>query len=47
MLAVAGVLEGIGRQTITADNSRMLIGITALVGWIFYFYLWRAWGERT
>ncbi len=47
MLAVAGVLEGIGRQTITADGTRMLIGIGALVGWIFYFYLWRAWGERT
>ena len=46
MLAVAGVLEGIGRQTITADGTRMLIGITAFVAWIFYFYLWRAWGEQ-
>ena len=46
MLGVAGILEGIGRQTITDDGTRMLIGIAALTIWIFYFYLWRAWGER-
>jgi uncharacterized membrane protein SpoIIM required for sporulation len=38
MLAVAGLLEGIGRQTITSDSMRMLIGGAALVGWLTYFY---------
>jgi uncharacterized membrane protein SpoIIM required for sporulation len=38
MLAVAGLLEGIGRQTITSDRMRMLIGAAALVGWLTYFY---------
>lgn len=45
MLAVAGILEGVGRQTVTVDSTRALIGIAALTIWIFYFYLWRAWGE--
>jgi len=40
MLAVAGLLEGIGRQTITADMSRYLIGSLMLAGWLIYFYLW-------
>ena len=40
MLAVAGLLEGIGRQTITNDLSRYLIGTLMLVGWLIYFYLW-------
>jgi len=40
MLAVAGLLEGIGRQTITADVSRYLIGSLMLAGWLIYFYLW-------
>jgi len=39
MLAVAGVLEGIGRQTVTADLSRYAIGLAMLVGWLLYFYL--------
>ncbi|WP_426266897.1 stage II sporulation protein M [Sphingomonas sp. LHG3443-2] len=39
MLAVAGVLEGIGRQTINDDGLRMLIGGTALAGWLVYFFL--------
>lgn len=39
MLLVAGLLEGIGRQTIQADASRYAIGLTALVGWFAYFYL--------
>jgi uncharacterized membrane protein SpoIIM required for sporulation len=39
MLAVAGLLEGIGRQTIDDDFLRMLIGGTALVGWLIYFFL--------
>jgi uncharacterized membrane protein SpoIIM required for sporulation len=39
MLAVAGLLEGIGRQTITDDVTRYLIGGAMLVGWLLYFYL--------
>lgn len=39
MLAVAGLLEGIGRQTITDDGLRLLIGATALAGWLVYFFL--------
>ncbi|NJC05881.1 putative membrane protein SpoIIM required for sporulation [Sphingomonas kaistensis] len=39
MLAVAGLLEGIGRQTITDDGLRMLIGSAALAGWLVYFFL--------
>ena len=42
MLAVAGLLEGIGRQTITNDVSRYLIGSLMLAGWLIYFYLWPA-----
>jgi uncharacterized membrane protein SpoIIM required for sporulation len=38
MLAVAGLLEGVGRQTITNDTLRMLIGSAALIGWLAYFY---------
>ena len=38
MLAVAGLLEGVGRQTITNDAMRMLIGSAVLVGWLVYFY---------
>ncbi|HEU0133411.1 MAG TPA: stage II sporulation protein M [Allosphingosinicella sp.] len=38
MLAVAGLLEGIGRQTIVDDGLRFLIGATMLVGWLAYFY---------
>jgi len=38
MLAVAGLLEGIGRQTITADGARYTIGIAMLLGWMVYFY---------
>ena len=38
MLAVAGLLEGIGRQTITDDAVRLLIGGGALAGWLIYFF---------
>jgi uncharacterized membrane protein SpoIIM required for sporulation len=37
MLAVAGVLEGIGRQVITDDAIRYLIGIGMLLMWTLYF----------
>ena len=40
MLAVAGILEGIGRQFITDDGLRFLIGSAALAGWLAYFFLW-------
>jgi hypothetical protein len=43
MLAVAGLLEGIGRQVITNDGLRMLIGSTVLVAWLAYFYAWPNW----
>ena len=39
MLAVAGLLEGIGRQVITADTARYAIGGTMLAGWLLYFYI--------
>ncbi|MEO7634955.1 MAG: stage II sporulation protein M [Sphingomicrobium sp.] len=41
MLAIAGLLEGIGRQTILGDGLRALIGAAALAGWLVYFYVWR------
>lgn len=46
MLAVAGLLEGIGRQTIADDLSRYLIGSLMLLGWVIYFYLWPARNAR-
>jgi uncharacterized membrane protein SpoIIM required for sporulation len=39
MLAVAGLLEGIGRQTINVDAARYAIGLTMLALWLAYFYL--------
>jgi uncharacterized membrane protein SpoIIM required for sporulation len=42
MLAVAGLLEGVGRQTINNDGLRALIGSAVLVGWLAYFYAWPA-----
>ncbi len=38
MLFVAGCLEGIGRQLITADVARYAIALTSLAGWCGYFY---------
>lgn len=38
MLAVAGLLEGIGRQTVVDDFSRYSIGAAMLAGWLTYFY---------
>ena len=37
MLAIAGILEGIGRQVITDDLMRYVIGIGMLVLWSLYF----------
>ena len=39
MLAVAGLLEGIGRQTVVDDFSRYSIGAAMLAGWLTYFYM--------
>ncbi|WP_420607161.1 stage II sporulation protein M [Novosphingopyxis sp.] len=41
MLLVAGLLEGIGRQTITVTAARYAIGAFMLAGWCSYFYLLR------
>ncbi len=38
MLAVAGVLEGVGRQLVQDDSMRAAIGGTVLVCWLVYFY---------
>ncbi|MEG3178057.1 stage II sporulation protein M [Sphingomonas sp. RB3P16] len=42
MLSIAGLLEGIGRQTVTNDLARYGIGFAMLVGWLLYFYLPRS-----
>lgn len=39
MLIAAGLLEGIGRQTVTEDRARYAIGLTMLLGWLVYFYM--------
>lgn len=39
MLLVAGLLEGIGRQTVQSDAMRYGIGLAALAGWLSYYYL--------
>jgi uncharacterized membrane protein SpoIIM required for sporulation len=39
MLAVAGLLEGIGRQTITTELYRYSLGLAMLSFWCAYFYL--------
>ncbi|MET0295012.1 MAG: stage II sporulation protein M [Phenylobacterium sp.] len=38
MLMIAGVLEGIGRQTINADVARYAIAAVSLVVWLAFFY---------
>jgi hypothetical protein len=39
MLAVAGVLEGIGRQLITNDLARYGIALTSAIVWGYYLYV--------
>jgi uncharacterized membrane protein SpoIIM required for sporulation len=39
MLAVAGILEGFGRQLIVIDGLRYAIGLVLLAMWCAYFYL--------
>src|SRR5665213_3488845 len=43
MLIVAGILEGVGRQTIRLDWARWAIGAGMLVLWLTYFCLPRRW----
>lgn len=38
MLLAAGLLEGVGRQTITSDIARYAIGFAALAIWMLYYY---------
>lgn len=42
MLGVAGLLEGVGRETVHNDYLRILIGTAMLIGWLTYFYAWPA-----
>jgi uncharacterized membrane protein SpoIIM required for sporulation len=46
MLAVSGVLEGIGRQVVTNDGARYAIGLLMLAGWLLYFYWPRRWRDE-
>jgi uncharacterized membrane protein SpoIIM required for sporulation len=46
MLGIAGVLEGVGRQTILDDALRALIGAVMLAAWLVYFYAWPIWRSR-
>jgi len=39
MLLVAGLLEGIGRQTINLDWERYALGLSVFAGWLIYYYL--------
>jgi uncharacterized membrane protein SpoIIM required for sporulation len=39
MLLVAGLLEGIGRQTIQVDWERYALGLSAFTAWLVYYYL--------
>jgi len=41
MLLIAGLLEGIGRQTIQSDSARYAIGATMLALWCGYYYFLR------
>ena len=38
MLAVAAVLEGVGRQVVTGDGTRAVIGAAMLAAWLVYYY---------
>ena len=39
MLVVAGLLEGVGRQTIQVDWQRYAVGCTVFTAWLVYYYL--------
>ncbi|WP_380786180.1 stage II sporulation protein M [Sphingomonas sp. R86521] len=38
MLAVAAILEGVGRQVVNGDVTRMVIGAAMLGAWLIYYY---------
>ncbi|MGW8278990.1 stage II sporulation protein M [Sphingomonas aurantiaca] len=38
MLAVAAILEGVGRQVVTSDGTRAVIGAAMLAAWLVYYY---------
>ncbi len=38
MLAVAAILEGVGRQVVTGDLTRVAIGAAMLAAWLVYYY---------
>ncbi|MEG3125343.1 stage II sporulation protein M [Sphingomonas sp. GB1N7] len=38
MLAVAAILEGVGRQVVDTDGARLAIGAAMLTGWLIYYY---------
>ena len=38
MLAVAAILEGVGRQVVTGDGARLGIGAAMLAAWLVYYY---------
>jgi uncharacterized membrane protein SpoIIM required for sporulation len=44
MLILAGMLEGIGRQTVLVDGTRYAIGLSVLAAWLTYFYA--PWNRR-
>ena len=46
MLLIAGLLEGIGRQTVQVDAWRYGIGLAMLFAWLTYYYLPRGQGGR-
>lgn len=42
MLAVAGLLEGFGRQLITLTSLRYALAAASAILWVYYFYFWDA-----
>ena len=46
MLLVAGLLEGIGRQTVEVDWQRYAVGAAMLIAWLVYYYLPRGGNAR-
>ena len=48
MLAIAAILEGVGRQVVQADATRLGIGVAMLVGWLSYYYgIGRRYAQRS